>query len=81
MGVKNLAQWPTVSVEEVRGNPCNVEAYLCGSLYLKQTVTKFFQRPTRTIQGNVFLTTMTQTFFSFNIRNQFGQDCIVPFKR
>ena len=26
-------KWPTALVDEVKGNPCNFEACLCGSLY------------------------------------------------
>ena len=60
-------KWPTVLVDEVKGNPCNFEVCLCGSLYSTfktpfQTYAFYnkrlqcaFQRPTRPIQGNVFL--------------------------
>ena len=51
-------KWPTV----VKGKPCNFEAHLCGSLYstffnifLSICILHAFQRPTRPIQGNVFL--------------------------
>ena len=59
-------KWPTVLVRKVKGKPRNFKENLCGSLYstfkisfqsciLQQTVTNAFQRPTRSIQGNVFL--------------------------
>ena len=60
-------KWPTVLVDEVKGKPCNFEACLCGSLYSTFTTSFYpyafynkrlqnaFQRPTRLIQGNVFL--------------------------
>ena len=34
-------KWPNVLVDEVKGNPCNFEAYLCRSLYSIAT-TSFF---------------------------------------
>ena len=50
-------KWPTVLVDEVKGKPCNFKACLCGSLYstFTKSVINAFQRPTRPIQGNVFL--------------------------
>ena len=60
-------KWPTMLVRTVKGKPRNFEAYLCGSLYstfktsfqpyafYKKTVPNVFYRPTRPIQGNVFL--------------------------
>ena len=61
--------WPTVFVDEVKRKPRNFEAYLCNSLYSTFTTSFYpyafynkrlqnaFQRPTRPIQGNVFLDT------------------------
>ena len=60
-------KWPTVLVRKVTGKPRNFEANLRGLFYstlkksfqpyafYKKTVTNAFYRPTRPIQGNVFL--------------------------
>ena len=60
-------KWATVLVDEVKRKPRNFEAYLCRSLYSTFTLSFYptafynkrlqnaFYRPTRPIQGNVFL--------------------------
>ena len=60
-------KWPTVLVRTVKGKPRNFEANLCGSLhsafqtsfqpyaFKKKNGFKRFYRPTRPIQGKVFL--------------------------
>ena len=61
-------KWPTVSIDEVKGKPCNFEAYLCvmdhcilllkhlsNHMHFIQNGPNAFYRPTRPIQGNVFL--------------------------
>ena len=68
-------KWPTVSVDKVKGKPCNFEACLCGSLYSTFTTSfypcafygyKRFSRPSRPIQG-------TDTFIFFYF---FGHTCM-----
>ena len=42
-------KWPTVFVDDVKGQPCNFEACLCGSLYSTFTTYAFYNKRFQTL--------------------------------